>query len=271
MIKTINKEALRSNVHRNPAVKVACIGDSARTAMALMVKEGIEDVGFICYDKLPLTEETIRNDFLDAHFLIVMGTDDDAALFNSVGHISRSNSLLTVGLCISSAQPCPLETDAFDTLFLTPVDQLVSSNQSASDFLNLACAGLAEVLGYKQRLTIDFCDIKYVLTQKGQSAIGVGTGVGSNRAVNAVNSALAQPTFAGADFNTARGALLILKASSQIFNSELRPAVEALGRAERKYLSAHSLSDEATCLVTVVEGGNFADELRATIVVTGMS
>ena len=236
-----------------------------------MIKEGIEGVEIVYYDKSPNSEDAIRNELLDAHLVIVIGTDGDACLFNTVGRISRSINLLTVGIGIASSQPCAMTMDAFDTLFLTSCEQLSSNNQSATDFLNLACAGLAEVLGYRQRFTTDFMDVKEILTQTGLAVIGSGVGTGASRSLDALTNALDYPTLKGMDFKSGSAAYLILKTNSEIQLSEFRLASDALYRASGSYASARSFSDDATCLNALIEGGDFADEIRVTVIVTGLS
>ena len=178
-----NKEVLNDTVHRTPVVKVVAIGVIGSKASALMIKEGIEGVGFVHYDKSPVTDESIKADLLDAHLVIIMGVIDDATLFGRVGHMSKGINLLTIGMGVTGPEPCALAADLFDSLFLVSEDQLSNAKQSATVFLNLAVAGLAGALLQEGRVCLDFRDVETVFKKISIVSIGVRIGVGADRAV----------------------------------------------------------------------------------------
>jgi hypothetical protein len=257
-----NKESLNDTVHSAPVVKVVAIGVIGSEASALMIKEGIEGVGFVYYDNSPVSDESIKADLLDAHLVIVMGVIDDATLFGRVGHISKGINLLTIGIGVTGPEPCALTADLFDSLFLVSEDQLTNANQSASDFLNLAVAGLAGALLQEGRVCLDFRDVETVLTKSGGVAIGVGVGLGTDRAVHAVNAALAHPALVGLDPSLCRATWIILKANGRIPIAEIRLAMT---RYQQWNYSPNTFG-----IYQLVEGGNFQDEIRATVLVTGL-
>ena len=266
---SINKQALIATVHRNPIVKVVAIGVSGREASAQMIKEGIEGVSFAYYDKAPVADESIMNDLRDAHLVIVMGAIDDATLFSRVGRISKGINLLTIGMGIKGSEPCVLKADLFDSLFLVSTDQLANANQLQADFLNLACAGLARALLEEGRVVLDFRDVETVLTQNGSVAIGVGIGAGSDRALDAVSAALAHPALVDLDPSIASATWIILKANSRIPISEVRLAIDSF-QCWAYAPDPFGHSADSFGLYQLVEGGNFGDEIRATVIVTGL-
>jgi hypothetical protein len=257
-----NKEVLNDTVHNAPVVKVVAIGVIGSEASALMIEEGIVGVEFVNYDKSPVSDESIKADLLNAHLVIIMGTLDDPTLFSRVGRISKDINLLTIGLGVTESKPCALKADLFDSLFLVSTDHLAKANQSKIDFLNLACAALASSILEEGRVRFDFSDIETVLTKSGGVAIGVGVGLGTDRAVDAVSAALAHPALVGVDPSLGRATWLILKANSRIPIAEFRLAMT---RYQRWDYSSNTFG-----IYQLVEGGNFQDEIRATVLVTGL-
>jgi hypothetical protein len=227
-----------------------------------MIKEGIKGVGFVYYDKSPVTDESIKADLLDAHLVIIMGVIDDATLFGRVGHISKGINLLTIGMGVIGPEPSALKADLFDSLFLVSTDQLANANQSTIDFLNLACAGLASSILEEGRVRFEFSDVERVLTKSGRVAIGVGIGVGADRAVDAVSAALAHPALVGVDPSLGRATWVILKANARIPIDEFRLAMTRYQRWD--------YSRDTFGIYQLVEGGNFQNEIRATVLVTGL-
>ncbi len=267
---SVIKETLNSTVHSAPVVTVVAIGTTGCSAADLMQKEGAEGVNFVCYYEPNIDEKSIEGDLSNAHMVIVIGELDNSSLFDSIIRVSKRINLLTVGIGVAVIRNDYLYYSEFDTFVLVSSEKLLLIQQSITDFLNLACAGLARVLLVEGRQSVDFRDIEEILTQPGQAAIGVGTGTGANRARDAVNEALAHPNLNGVDFSRAGGALLILKANSMISVSEHRIALDCFpnpfGDSSTRYLSS-----DAMFMGLLVEGGTFGAEMRATIIVTGLN
>ncbi len=267
---SVNKETLNNSVHSAPVVTVVAIGATSSSAADLMKKEGAEGINFVYYNEPNIDEKSIECDLSNAHMVIVMGERDYSSLFDCVVRASKKINLLTIGIGIAGIRYFYSGFNRYDPFVLVSSEKLLFIQQSITDFLNLACAGLARVLLVEGRQSVDFRDIEKILTQPGQAAIGVGTGTGANRARDAVNAALAHPNLNGIDFKRAGGALLILKSNSTISVSERRMALDhfpnPFGHSFARYLSG-----EAMFMGLLVEGGTFGDEMRATIIVTGLN
>jgi cell division GTPase FtsZ len=266
----VNKESLNSTVHSAPVVTVVAIGAASSFAADLMRKEGAEGINFVYYNEPKLDEKFIESDLSNAHMVIVMGERDYSSLFECVVRVSKKINLLTIGIGIAGIRYFYSGFNRYDPFVLVSSEKLLFIQQSITDFLNLACAGLARVLLVEGRQSVDFRDIEKILSQPGQAAIGVGTGTGVNRARDAVNAALAHPNLNGIDFRRAGGALLILKSSSTISVSEHRMALNCFPNSFGEFFTRF-LSSKAMFMGLLVEGGTFGDEMRATIIVTGLN
>jgi cell division protein FtsZ len=74
-------------------------------------------------------------------------------------------------------------------------------------------------------IAIDFQDMRYILGGMNRGAVGVGSATGADRARLAAEHALASPLLKDTDLSSVRGALIELRASS---NLEMREAKETL-------------------------------------------
>jgi cell division GTPase FtsZ len=260
-----NKETLNATVHRKPVVKVVAIGEEGLAAVELMMTEGVEGVRFVFYNHSHVTDESITADLLGAHLVIIMGVFDPE-LFSQVGRVSKGINLLTIGTGVTRSESYDVDAGLFDSLFLVPQDKLVKAQQWGSDFtktsnfLNLACAGLARAPLETGHLAYDFRDFADVFTRKGPVAIGVGVSRGSDRAIDAVNAALTHPALDGVNVTVAAATLLILKANIDIPQKEIRAALDRLQGL---------ISHDTSCMYLILKDDSFGDEIRATLILSG--
>jgi cell division GTPase FtsZ len=269
------KKSLQSTVYHHPEVKIVSIGAIAKQAVNLMINEGIAGVSFVHYefkfDQDAISDTALASDLMNAHMVIIMGVLDERylAFFERIGQISQTKNLLTLGILVATSPLNSVDKNnlsaAYDTVFLVSADQLAASIHTAVDFLNLACAGLAELLGDKQVRSVDFADIQELLSQKGQAAIGIGIGTGPERSIMAANQALAHPSLKGISLNAAAGVLLIIKANSPVPIKEMRIVADTVFHSYQGGVSV-----ETSCLCLELEGGSFGDELRVSVLVTGL-
>jgi len=257
-----------------PFVNVVCVGEAGKEAALLMQKEGLIGADFVYYNQASITEDAVSKDLENAHLVIILGVlnSHNVDIFNCIWRVSKRINLLTLGIIIKETDVdfFTVDQQSMNTAIFVSTETVLSTNQSAADFLNLAGAGLAEVLSEKQRLHIDFYDIEDLFKQKGSAVIGCWVASGPERTIVSINAALTQLYRMGVDFKGAKAALVILKANSQISNRDASAACELVFNRSDKNISAPDISDEASCMVALVEGGNFADEIRVTIILTGL-
>jgi cell division protein FtsZ len=78
----------------------------------------------------------------------------------------------------------------------------------ADDVLAIAARGIAEIITVHGYINVDFADVETVMRQSGVAIMGTGQAEGENRAVKAVEEALASPLLNNNDINGARNILL---------------------------------------------------------------
>jgi cell division protein FtsZ len=109
---------------------------------------------------------------------------------------------------------------------------------------------------------VDFADVRTVMSEMGVAMMGTGTARGENRAREAADAAIASPLLDDIDLAGAKGVLVNVTAGMDLSISEF----EEVGDAVKSFTS-----DNATVIVGTVIDTEMKDELRVTLVATGLS
>jgi cell division protein FtsZ len=159
-----------------------------------------------------------------------------------------------------------------NSLIIIPNDKLmqVLGNQvtldeafrAANDVLHGAVAGIAEIISNPGMINVDFADVKTVMSESGMAMMGSAKAAGTDRARMAAEQAVACPLLEDIDIADARGVLVNISASKSLFQLQEMYDVMDVIKA--------FASDTATNIVGTVYDDALEDELRVTIVATGL-
>lgn len=138
---------------------------------------------------------------------------------------------------------------------------LLDAFKAANDVLLGAVRGIAELITRPGLINVDFADVRTVMTQMGMAVMGNGVASGEGRAREAADRAIACPLLE--DFNLA-GANGILVNVTGGYNLSIGEFDE-VGNAVREYSA-----EEATVVVGAVIDPELENELRVTVVATGL-
>lgn len=138
---------------------------------------------------------------------------------------------------------------------------LLDAFKAANNVLLGAVQGIAELITRPGLINVDFADVRTVMNSMGQSMMGTGSASGEERATKAAKAAISSPLLDDVDLNGARGILVNITAGLDMGIHEF----EEVGSAIREFAS-----DEATVVVGTVIDPDMTDEIRVTIVVTGL-
>ena len=277
MAQNIYFEDPKFSANRGPQFTVVAIGAIGIAAAALMIKEGIEDVDFIYYDTSADAEQSLINDLTKVRRTIVIGevSDSNAELCIRVGRMSKALKVLTIGVFLWAAElnlsvsVDQAFSEAFDSVALMSAEHLAFAGHTAAEFLNLAAAGFAKSLGSSGGTTIAYEDMEHVFTREGRTLIGVGVGTGPDRASVATNAALAESGLRGVDLSKAGGAFVVIKGSDDMMKQTRMVLNTVFDEGQKIGLGRTAI--DVLCLFTKIVTGDFGDELRVTVIVTGMS
>jgi cell division protein FtsZ len=139
--------------------------------------------------------------------------------------------------------------------------EMAACFHAADDVLHNACAGIAEIINIPGLVNVDFEDVKTVMSEHGKAMMGTATASGTDRARVAAEQAVASPLLEGVDLSGARGVLVNITASSSLKMKETREVMNTI----REFAA-----EDATVIFGTVSDDTMGDELRVTVVATGL-
>jgi cell division protein FtsZ len=138
---------------------------------------------------------------------------------------------------------------------------LVNAFKAANDVLRGAVQGIAELITRPGLINVDFADVRTVMSEMGMAMMGTGVASGENRARIAAEAAISSPLLEDVDMSGARGVLVNITAGLDMSIGEFEEVGEAI-----KSIT----SEGATVVVGTVIDPELRDEVRVTVIVTGL-
>ena len=132
---------------------------------------------------------------------------------------------------------------------------------TANDVLRNAVQGISELITSPGLINVDFADVKTVMSEMGQAMMGAASATGANRAAEAAHNALSSPLLEDTNIRGAKGILVNVTAGPDLSIGEFG----AVGGMIREMAS-----DDATVVIGTSIDENMKDELRVTMVATGI-
>ena len=134
--------------------------------------------------------------------------------------------------------------------------------RAADDVLNNAVAGIAEIINQPGLVNVDFQDVRTVMSEQGMAMMGSAAVNGVDRARIAAEQAIACPLLEGVNLAGARGVLVNITASRS--SLKLRETKEVMNTIRA------FAADDATIIYGGVYDDGLGDDLRVTVVATGL-
>ena len=138
---------------------------------------------------------------------------------------------------------------------------LLNAFKATNNVLFGAVQGIADLITRPGLINVDFADVRTVMSEMGMAMMGTGVSSGENRAREAAEAAIASPLLEDVDFTGARGVLVNITAGMDLSIGEF----EQVGEAVKAFAS-----ETATVVIGTVIDYEMSDELRVTVVVTGL-
>lgn len=138
---------------------------------------------------------------------------------------------------------------------------LLDAFKAANDVLLGAVQGIADLIMRPGMINVDFADVRTVMSEMGMAMMGTGTASGENRAREAAEAAIRSPLLEDINLQGARGILVNITAGLDLSLGEF----SEVGDTVEEFASA-----DATVVVGTVIDPEMSDELRVTVVATGL-
>ena len=138
---------------------------------------------------------------------------------------------------------------------------LLNAFKAANNVLQGAVQGIAELITRPGLINVDFADVRTVMSEMGMAMMGSGVSSGQDRAREAAEAAVHSPLLEDIDLMGANGILVNVTAGLDLAIGEF----EEVGNTVKEFASR-----DATVVVGTVIDPEMHDELRVTVVATGL-
>lgn len=133
----------------------------------------------------------------------------------------------------------------------------------ADDVLTTAVKGIAEIITVTGYINVDFADVETVMKESGVALMGMGNASGENRAIKAIENALASPLLNSNDITGARS--ILLNISTGTGENEL--TMDELGEITDYIYDV--ASNEALIIRGLSREESLKEEISVTVIATG--
>ena len=161
--------------------------------------------------------------------------------------------------------------DTVDTVITIPNNRLLCLADRRATFLEMikraddvllyAVKGISDLIIKQGYINVDFNDVKTVMGEMGLALMGTGVGRGENRASQAVQQAISSPLLEDISIHGARAALINISAGPDLGMHEFEEALSIIQK---------EVTDEANIILGMVIDEKMEDEIRVTVIATGI-
>ncbi|MDM8547444.1 cell division protein FtsZ [Candidatus Venteria ishoeyi] len=201
-----------------------------------------------------------------------------------IAQVAKEMGILTVAVV---TRPFPFEgrkraaiaedgikelSEHVDSLITIPNEKLLSvlgrdtslldAFKAANNVLYSAVQGISELITRPGLINVDFADVSTVMQSMGMAMMGTGYASGEDRAQQAAKEAISSPLLEDIDLSGAQGILVNMTAGLDMTIGEF----EEMGAVIEEFAS-----DNATVVVGSVIDPEMSDEVRVTVIATGVS
>jgi cell division protein FtsZ len=138
---------------------------------------------------------------------------------------------------------------------------LVNAFKAANNVLLGAVKGISDLITRPGLINVDFADVRTVMSAMGMAMMGTGIASGEQRARQAAEAAIASPLLEDVNLAGAKGILVNITAGLDMSIGEF----EEVGDVIKEFIS-----DEATVVLGTVIDPDMTDQVRVTVIVTGL-
>jgi cell division protein FtsZ len=157
-----------------------------------------------------------------------------------------------------------------DTIITIPNDKLlnvverkttlIDAFRVADDVLRQGVQGISDIITIPGQINVDFADVRAVMSNAGPALMGIGYGMGEQRALQAAQSATSSPLLEQT-IHGARGLLVNITSSDDMTLAEASEAMQ--------YIQGLCDSEEANIFFGTVVDPTMEDQVRITVLATG--
>jgi cell division protein FtsZ len=159
--------------------------------------------------------------------------------------------------------------DKVDTLIVIPnqrllevIDRkstLVEAFRFADSVLGQGVQGISDLITMPGLINVDFADVRAIMTDAGSALMGIGMGVGENRASTAARTAIASPLLE-VSIEGAKGVLFNITGGPDLTMAEVDEAAKQIAQA---------VDPDANIIFGATIDENLVDQVKISVIATG--
>lgn len=159
-----------------------------------------------------------------------------------------------------------------DALIVIPNDRLIniaSKNtlfidafKPSDDVLRQAVQGIVDLISTPGQINLDFADVRHVMSERGMAVIGIGIGVGKDRASDAVHAAISNPLLDDNSISGAKGVIVNITGSDSMTIDDY----ETISR-----IIHEKMHMDAKFKFGMVRDDSMAESIKVTVIATGFN
>ncbi len=139
---------------------------------------------------------------------------------------------------------------------------LLEAFKLADDVLRQAVQGISDIITRPGYINVDFADIKTIMSYMGRAVMGMGTGSGEDRAIEAVRRAIASPLLEDNSIEGAKGILINISGSADLSLHEI---------SEASSMVQKTVDPDAHVILGCVIDETLKDKVCVTVIATGFN
>ena len=242
---------------------------------------GNPDIGAQAADE---SMEKIKELLIDSNMVFVtagMGGGTGTGAAPVIARLAKETGALTVAIvtkpfafegtrrAVAAEEGIEKLKEATDTLIVVPnqrlmdvIDRkmtLVEAFKVVDSVLGQAVGGIADIITTAGLVNVDFADVKTIMKDAGTALLGIGTGVGENRAQMAARAAVSSPLL-DISIEGARGVLFNIAGGNDLTMFEVDEAARIISGAA---------DPDANVIFGAVIKEDLSDQVRITVIATG--
>lgn len=136
---------------------------------------------------------------------------------------------------------------------------LLDAFKIVDDVLRQGVQGISEIITTPSLINVDFADVKTIMRDTGSALMGIGTGTGDNRAVEAAKMAISSPLL-DLSIDGAKGILFTIAGGPDLAMSEVSEAAKII---------TNSASEDARVIFGATIDENITGSIRITVIASG--
>jgi cell division protein FtsZ len=230
------------------------------------------------------SQEKLKELLVDSDMVFVtagMGGGTGTGAAPVIARIAKEAGALTVGVvtkpfafegtrrAVAAEDGIEKLKESTDTLIVIPnqrlmdvIDRkmtLLEAFKVVDSVLGQAVGGIADIITTAGLVNVDFADVKAIMKDAGSALLGIGTGVGENRAQMAARAAVSSPLL-DLSIEGARGVLFNIAGGQDLTMFEVDEAARIISSAA---------DPDANVIFGAVIKDDLTDQVRITVIATG--